>query len=48
MLNDLQPLSPFSMIEILLNNLSQSSSMQTLQKLGVTTSRIRQSSFVGR
>ena len=45
---DLQSLSAFSMIEILLNNRSQSSSIQTLQKFGVTTSRIRQSSFVGR
>lgn len=37
-----------SMVEILLNRRSQSSSIQTLQKLGVTTFRIRQSSFVGR
>jgi len=45
---DLQSLSAFSMIEILLNKRSQSSSAQTLQKSVETTSRIRQSSLVGR
>jgi len=45
---DLQSLSAFSITEILLISRSQSSSAQTLQKLGLTTSRIRQSSFVGR
>jgi len=44
----LQLLLTPSMTEILPNKRSQSSSMHTLQKVGVTTFRIRQSSFVGR